>query len=133
MILIRPTEETDKRNNEQIKQDLIKGLDGLRNKLRVRGFRQMRNKGIIIEVKDKQDVNLIKQTDLKKIGLKTSEPSKLNPSLIIYDVESDHTIEELKEDLIYKNFENLDKENLDEMKKDIKFKFNIKGAENKMH
>jgi len=98
VVLIKPIEEKDKRNNEQLKQDLVKGLDGLRNKLKVRGIRQMRNKGIVVEVKDKRDVDLIKQTDLKKIGLKTEEPNKLNPSLIVYDVEPDHKPEDLKED-----------------------------------
>lgn len=47
----------------------------------------MRNKGVIVEVKDRNDVDLIKQTDLKRIGLRTGEPNKLNPSLIIYDIE----------------------------------------------
>jgi len=56
VVLIKPIEEQDKRNNEQIKQDLVKGLEGLRNKLKVKGIRQMRNKGIVVEVKDKRDV-----------------------------------------------------------------------------
>jgi len=126
-------EEKDKRNNEQIKQDLVKGLEGLRNKLKIKGIRQMRNKGIVVEVKGKRDVELIKHTDLRKIGLKTEEPSKLNPSLIIYDVESDLKPEDLKEDLINKNFENMDESLLDELKKDIYFKFRIKASENKVH
>jgi len=108
VVLIKPIEEKDKRNNEQIKQDLVKGLEGLRNKLKVKGIRQMRNKGIVVEVKDKRDVDLMKHTDLRKIGLKTEEPSKINPSLIIYDVESDLKPEDLKDDLINKNLDNLD-------------------------
>lgn len=93
----------------------------------------MRNKGIIVEVKDRQDVDLIKQMDLKKMGLRTGEPSRLNPSLIIYDIELEHKVDELEEDLINKNFENLDKRILDELKKDINFKFSIKGSESRVH
>jgi len=77
-------------------------------------------------------VDLIKQTDLKKIGLKTEDPNMLNPSLIIYDVDPDHKLQYLK-DLINKNFENLDEGLIDDLKKDINFKFKIRASKSKVH
>lgn len=93
----------------------------------------MRNKGVIVEVKDRKDVELIKQTDLKRIGLRTGEPSKLNPSLIIYDVEPEHKVDELKEDFVYKNFKNLDERQIETLRKGINFKFKINSSENRVH
>jgi len=133
VILIKPVEETDKRNNEQIKMDLVKELDGSRNKLRIRGIRQMRNKGVILEVKDKKDVELVKRINLGRVGLATAEPNRLNPSIIIYDVEPEHKVEDLKEDLIYKNFEYADEKLIGKLKKKVSFKFCIKTSENKVH
>jgi len=62
----------------------------MRNRLKMRS--KMRNKGVILEVSDRKDVELVRQADLRKVGLKTGEPNKFNPSLIIYDVEQDHKV-----------------------------------------
>ncbi|CAK9799847.1 Uncharacterized 50 kDa protein in type I retrotransposable element R1DM [Anthophora quadrimaculata] len=104
VILIKPIKDSDTRNNEKIKQDVTKKLNCIRNTVRVSNIRQMRNKGIVIEVKDTSDIEQIKKCDLEKIGLKVEKPKKLNPSIIIYDVEKDKKMEELKEDFITKNF-----------------------------
>jgi len=93
----------------------------LRNKLKIRGIRQMRHKGVVVEVKDRNDVELIKQADLKRIGLRPDEPNKLNPSLIIYDVESEYKVDELKEDFIYKNFDNVDERQFETLRKEIHY------------
>lgn len=83
IIIFRSMGESNKRMNDQIKKELVKELGQVRNRLRVKGMRQMRGKGIIIEVKDKRDFELIKQVNFQRIGLKANEPSKINPSIII--------------------------------------------------
>ena len=55
MVLIRPEKE-DKRNNDQIKEEELKKLEGVRKKLKVRNIRQLRKQGVLNEVMDKTDV-----------------------------------------------------------------------------
>lgn len=102
-------------------------MEGSKNKLKIQRIRQMRNKGMILEVCNSKDVSLIKNTNWAKLGLKTDEPSKLNPSIIIYDVESDYKEKELKEDLISKNFDYFNQKQRENLEKDIIFKHKIKS------
>ena len=51
VVLIKPEKE-DKRNNEQIKDNIFKGLDNMRKKIKVRSVRQMRKQGLVVEVMD---------------------------------------------------------------------------------
>lgn len=129
IIMFKPMEESDKRTNDQIKDKLVKELEQVRNRLRVNGMRQMRGKGIIMEVKDKKDFELIKQVNLQRIGLKANEPNKINPSIIIYDVESENTAEELKEEFINKNLESLGEKHMNRLKNEIVFKHRYKTSE----
>ena len=45
-----------KRNNDQIKEEVLKKLEGVRKKLKVRNIRQLRKQGVLKEVMDKTDV-----------------------------------------------------------------------------
>lgn len=119
--LIKPIKEEDERNNDEIKTAVKSKLKDLRSKLKIRGMRQMRKKGIIIEVKDKEDLELIKESKLEEIGLKVEEPSKLLPAVIIYDVEKDLKVDDIKEELLNKNFENVNENCLHELKDKINF------------
>lgn len=131
VILIKPLETTDKRNNEQIKDELVKKLEKVRKDLRIKDMRQMRGKGVVVEVKDRQDVEIIGKANLGDIGLKAEEPSKINPSVIIYDVEPGNDVNELKEDFITKNLEFLDKEQLEKLKGEIIFRYSYKTPKNR--
>lgn len=131
--MIKPIEEKDKKNNDQIKEDLVRELDKVRNKLRIREIRQMKNKRLIIEVKDNEDVDIIKNANLRNIGLKTDKPSKINPSIIIYDVEQGNKVNKMQEDFINKNLEFLEIEELDSLKKEIAFRHRYKTSNNKMN
>ena len=133
VLLIRPEKEDDKRSNDDIRMDVTKSLNSVRGQLKVRGIRQMRNKGIVIEVKDKNDVELINEAKLEKIGLKIDKPKKLSPSIIIYDVEKDYKVEDLKEDLIKKNFDTNNEKELDELRNGILFRHCFKSKENRVN
>ena len=100
VVIIRPEKE-DSRNNEQIKEEVMKKLEGVRerNLLKVRNIRQTRKQGVLIEVVDHKDVETINACDMKKDGFVVERPKKVNPSIIIYDVEKDYKEEDLKEDL----------------------------------
>ena len=55
VVLIRPEKE-DKRYNDQIKEEVLKNLAGVRKKLKVRNIRQLRKQGVLKEVMGKTDV-----------------------------------------------------------------------------
>ncbi|XP_067207958.1 structural maintenance of chromosomes protein 2-like [Linepithema humile] len=132
VILIKPKkEDKDKRTNDEIKTDLLKGLESIKGNLKIKNIKQMRNKGLILEVNGKEDVELVKQMNLDKKELKIGEPKRIDPLIIIYDVENDYEIEELKEDLVNKNFEQLTKEERQILKKEISFSFHYKTKENR--
>ncbi|KAK2578238.1 hypothetical protein KPH14_000766 [Odynerus spinipes] len=126
VIIIKPIKKDDSRTNDEIRASLTQQLAPIKNKLKVKSMRQTRRKGLLIEVDSKQDVQLIKQGGLEKAGLKAEEPKKIDPSIIIYDVEKDLTVEEMKSDFVDKNLTYTSEDNQSELKKKIEFrtKFN---------
>lgn len=128
VILLKPVNENDTRSNEEIKTAVIKQCDKIKSKIKVKNVKQMRHKGIVMEINSKQDTKIIDQIDLKAIGFKIESPKKYSLS-IIYDVEKDLMKEELKEDLLNKNLDgNLETESAKLKEKVIfKYSFNTKG------
>ena len=125
VVLIKPEKE-DKRNNEQIKEEVLKKLEGVRSKLKVRNIRQMRKQGVLIEVVDNKDVETINACDFKKEGFLVERPKKGNPCIIIYDVEKDYKEEDLKEDLVRKNLGEFSDSEVSDLTNEIKFVHNFK-------
>lgn len=130
VILIKPMEDLDKRNNEEIKNVVKNELKDVRNKIKVRGIRQMRSKGIVVEVNSKADVETIKQLKLKNVELKVTEPKKFDPYIIVYDIEKEYKPEDLKEDLIAKNFQHETEQNLKVLKDKVHFRFCFRAQNN---
>ena len=89
VVLIKPKGE-DKRNNEQIKDEILKELEKVRKNLKVRNVRQMRKQGLVVEVMDQSEVETIGSCELDKIGFSVERPKKIDPSIIIHDVERDY-------------------------------------------
>jgi len=121
VILVKPKDENDTRSNEEIKSTVIKQLSDIKNKIKIIKIRQMRRKGVVIEMSGKEDVKLLRSTNIDKIGLEIREPKKINPSIMIYDVEEELKKEELKEDFIRKNFDNLVPQDQAELLEKVKF------------
>lgn len=129
VVLIKPTKETDKRSNEVLKKSFTSKLKNLRSKLRVKQIPQMRNKGIIVEVESKEDADLIMKTSLQKANLKVEDPKKLNPSIVIYDAEKEHTSEKLKKDFICMNFPGKKGEEANMLDQNINVRHSFKSKE----
>ena len=55
---IKPEKE-DRRNNEQIKEEVLKELEGVWKNLKVKNIRQMRKQGLVTEGLDNNDVETI--------------------------------------------------------------------------
>lgn len=133
VILLKPVDEKDVRNNDEIKTAVIKQLNGIKTKLKVKNIRQMRQKGVIVEVKSRDDAELIKNVDMNSVGLKVEKPKRTYPSIIIYDVEYDIKVDELKDDFINKNFDNLPLLERTELKHKVEFRYNFKTKDNKVN
>ena len=125
VLLIRPSKE-DKRSNDQLKTEVFKKLDKVRKTLKVKSVRQMRKQGLVVEVQSNKDVETIKNCDLSKLGLVVERPKKLNPFVMVYDVEKDYKEDELKEDLVRKNSDNIPESEIEEMKESIRFVHSFK-------
>jgi len=82
-------------------------------------------------VDGKEDKELIKGANLARQGLKADEPKKIDPTIIIYDVENEYEKEELKTDLIKKNFANCSEEDVNTLKEVVTFQYSYGTRENK--
>lgn len=133
VILLKPEKDSDKRNNDELKKDVIEKLKDASKKLKVRNIRQMKQKGIVIQVSDKNYVKLNKESNLESIGLKVEKPKKINPSIIIYDVEKDYKKEELLENFVNKNLDENLKRTMQKLKEEIDFRHCFKVKEDKVN
>jgi len=115
---------------DEIKVNVTRALNKIKNKLKVKSIRQMSRKGLVMEVDSARDKELIKAAKLDEIGLKLEEPKRIKPSLIMYDVEKEFRSEELQQELLWKNIDNITEENVDEISKKVKFKhcFGVKNS-----
>jgi len=90
----------------------------------------MNKKELVIEVDSIKDKEIfiiifnyiIKTANLEKIGLKIEEPRRIEPMIIIYDVEKEYNPEELKEKLILKNIDGIGEEDFEELCRKIHFR-----------
>ncbi|XP_039315181.1 uncharacterized protein LOC120359851 [Solenopsis invicta] len=131
VVLIKPEDgDKDGRTNEEIKEQLTNELKSVKKKLKIQGIKQMRRKGLIIELDSKEDINLLKKVDLSKKKLKLEEPKKTPPSIIIYDTENSLSGEEVCNDLINKNFEHLNEDELNRLKNETSIKYSYKTKTN---
>ncbi|CAL1671621.1 unnamed protein product, partial [Lasius platythorax] len=132
-VLIKPIREDDKRNNDEIKETVLKQLDSVKNKIKIKSIRQMRQKGLVMELQGSKNVDLIKLSGMQRAGLKIESPKKLSPTLVIYGVEKELSPDELKEDLINKNFEHLAGPEREELREKVNFRHSFSTKENKVN
>jgi len=132
VILIKSEKIGDKRTNDEIKTQVIKRLKDKRNKLKDRNIRQLRNKGIVIEVNSQVDVDIINRSNLESVGLVITAPKELDPSIVIYDVEKDCSRDELKKDFIEKNLPWSSSQERCDLEQVVNFKYSFKSRNDKM-
>lgn len=82
IILVKPEkEDEDKRTNDEIKAHLFETFNDIKDKLRIKGIRQMRKERLIIEVNSKEDLELLRKVNL---GQNKSRGTKENQSSFNY-------------------------------------------------
>lgn len=122
VLILKPKSQKDTRTNDDIRVDVTKALSHKRKDIKVRNIRQIRDKGILIEVHSKEDVKKVKETDFENINVNVTVPKKIDPSIIIYDVEREWKADELREEFVSKNFEDLPEEELRKLAKKVVFR-----------
>lgn len=84
-VAIYPTDK--QKSSEETKSLVQKIIRPEEMKLHVRGFRKIRNGGVVISTNSKDDVEKLKQsTQLKTSGLTVDEPQKRRPRIVVIGV-----------------------------------------------
>jgi len=90
VITVFPVERSSVTNSEQTKKKVMSSIEPVTARLKIRNLRKIRNNGILIETKTKEDLNqILKSKKLEEVGLKTGLPNRIFPRIIIYDVPRD--------------------------------------------
>ena len=110
---------------------MLKKLESVQTKLKVKNIRQLSKQGDLLEVIDKTDTETINACGLNKEGFVVERPKKVNLSIIIYDVEREHKEDDLKEDLIRKNCGDLSDIEVSDIMNEVKFVHNFKLKDQK--
>jgi hypothetical protein len=72
------------------------------DKIKIKEIRQRRTNSVVMEFDTRNDLQKFKEHP-KLVSLKIEEPKKRNPLMILYDVDSELTASELKENIIQQN------------------------------
>lgn len=76
---------------------------------------------------------MIRQMNLEEVGLKIENPKRYSPMMIIYDVEKELKKEELKDELINKNFMDITEKEGCDMKEKVEFKYSFKTKDDRVN
>jgi hypothetical protein len=99
-LLIYP--ENDKTTSEELRDALYKTVDPRAHSLKIHRLSKIRQGGVAVELESDDCDGKIPDL-FKKVGI-VREPKKKLPKMIIYDIPSTYTEEELKEDIYRQNF-----------------------------
>lgn len=127
VLLIKLNSNDDVRTSDEIKNKVMDLLKNKKSVLKIKGIRQLQSKGVLMKVSAKEDVEIMKKTNLFDYGLNAMTPKKHDPNIIIYDVNNEYKVDELKADFINKNFSQEQKQEIDKISKQINFKFCFKN------
>jgi len=123
IVLIKPIEGNENVNDNEIKLNVTRALEKVKSKLKIKNIRQTNRKGLVIEVDSIKNKEIIKVPKLEEIGLRVEGPRKIEPMIIIYDMEKEYKLEELKDELLWKN--SITEENIEEFSSKINFKYSF--------
>lgn len=88
VVLFYPTDE-NQTDAEQTKKLLKETLAPREEKLQIRSVRKVTKGGVVVEAGNKSGAIKIKEIARRVPSLKITEPKKLNPRVLIYDVDRD--------------------------------------------
>jgi len=92
------------KTSKDIKEEVIKKVNPKIDKIKIKNMRQTKANSIVMEFDTRSDLQKFK--DYSKLEtLQIEEPKKKNPLLILYDVDSLLTVNELKENIVQQNLE----------------------------
>ncbi|XP_076182708.1 uncharacterized protein LOC143154527 [Ptiloglossa arizonensis] len=103
VLLVKPDKEDDKRTNDELKTTFFGKISKHSREIKIRNTRKMRHKGLVVEVESSVDEDILSKAELGKVGLHIERPKKMNPSIMVFDVDKKVTKEDITEQLWSKN------------------------------
>lgn len=91
-------------------------------------MRKARDRAILIDVEEEEDVQQIESIDFNKIRLKIEQPRKIDPCIIIFDIDKKMTKDEIMENLWNKNLSRAGLKRKD-YENDLMFRFSTKNKD----
>lgn len=101
----------------EVKRRIVESVGGDTN-LKVKGIRQMKNGGVVVEAATEEDRKRLARCPLGDAGLRADAPRRLDPRVIVYDFPSSVTDDTLLEELDKRNLDGLVRS--EELKKKVR-------------
>lgn len=107
-IILKANDNSDYKDSEEVKNNVLSKLNPAFKNIKIRSFKKIKNKGVLLETDSEADVNKIKNmTELSNLNLIIEEPKQKSPVIISYDIPKDVNKEELKQEIWRRNLEEL--------------------------
>lgn len=122
-IIIKPKEGDKYKDGNGVKDGIFQELKECSKSLKVRGIRRLRDKSVLLELDDEKGLEVVKQKMEKSKNFQTSEPGKIYPRILVYDVSKNVNEHEFIDELVNKNLEEI--AGKEDLKKEIKLIFRM--------
>ncbi|XP_023210405.1 uncharacterized protein LOC111613288 [Centruroides sculpturatus] len=87
VMFVRPEDPGGIKDSDELKAKFMKSIDPRKDRIRFRQIRKLRNKSLLLEVENDDDIEkILRNKKLRESGLKAEQQSKRNPKVIMYDV-----------------------------------------------
>lgn len=98
------------KNSKDIQKIVTQTINPTKDRIRIKNIRTT-EKLVILETETEEDLTKIQENEkLKQQNLKMEKPRKRLPLVIIYDVQTGQTEQEIIDCIYYQNFEDMDRE-----------------------
>lgn len=125
-LIIKPTDEKECADSENVKRTLIKELDSEKDNLKIRGIKKLKNKAVVLELENGIDLDIVKRKLEDGAKLSTTVPGRIKPRIIVYDVQKSLSDKDFIENMVMKNLKELS--TMEEISKEAKTLFEMKAT-----
>lgn len=94
VILVYPPESEPQQTSDQTKEELKKAVKPIQKGLQIESLKKIGKGGVALRTSNQKDIRKLKKV-LENEGLKTREPTKLKPNIIVYNVPNEIKKEDL--------------------------------------
>lgn len=107
-IIVKPKEVETVKDSDEVKHEVITQLGSDADGIRVRNFRKLKDKQVLIETQSEKDMEILRGKVSAVDKFECRSPGTVLPRLIIYDVDAKLSEEQVVNKLIQKNLDFLE-------------------------